>query len=369
MLVRRLTLQDFRSWHAVQMEAHSGANLLLGSNGVGKSNLLEAIHVCALGFSPRSRSEKDLVRWGSDRFFARIEASQGDLPIELAASCDLAGRKEIRVDGVVGRLFSKLVGHLTVVGLYPEDLQFIRGGPEQRRSFLDALVCQNDPAMVEVLRDYARVVKQRNAALKEPDKFDGDVREVLDSQMLELARPILERRMDILDDLSPRVGRLHSQLSGGTESVGIWYRGSYGDQDLPRRGQELSACLEARKKRLANAESQAQSTLFGPHRDDVTVLLEGRPARETASQGQARSLAIGLRLASAELLAEDKNRRPVLLLDDVFAELDGPRRKRLAAMLPHDGQSFLCSPHRADLPFEVDRTFLLEAGTVRETMG
>ena len=350
------------------MEAHSGANLLLGPNGVGKSNILEAIHICALGFSPRSRSEKDLVRWGSDRFFARLEGSQQDKPIELAASCDLAGRKEVRVDGETGRLFSKLVGHLTVVGLYPEDLQFIRGGPDQRRSFLDALVCQHNPAMVETLRDYSRVVKQRNAALKEPEKFDGSVREVLDHQMLALAVPILEQRMDLLDNLSPRVGRLHSELSGGIEKVAIWYRGSYDDQDLPRRGPALAAHLEARRKRLVNAESQSQSTLFGPHRDDLTILLEGRPARETASQGQCRSLAIGLRLASAELLATNKTRQPVLLLDDVFAELDGPRRKRLAAMLPRDGQSFLCSPHRADLPFEVDRTFLLEAGALREVM-
>jgi DNA replication and repair protein RecF len=369
MRVRKLTLQDFRSWHSVQLEAHSGANLLLGPNGVGKSNILEAIHVCALGFSPRSRSEKDLVRWGTDRFVARVEAAQDDEPIELAASCDLSGRKDVRVNGQAARLFSKLVGHLTMVGLYPEDLQLVRGGPELRRSFLDALVCQNDPAMVDTLRDYARVVKQRSAALKEPDKFDGNVREVLDHQMLELARPILERRMDTIDDLFPRVGRLHSELSGGTESVAIWYRGSYGEDDLPRRGQELAAHLEARRKRLVNAEAAAQTTLFGPHRDDMTILLEGRPARETASQGQARSLAIGLRLASAEILAEDKKRRPVLLLDDVFAELDGPRRKRLAAMLPRDGQSFLCSPHRADLPFEVDRTFLLEAGHVRETLG
>jgi DNA replication and repair protein RecF len=366
--VLKLTLQDFRSWHAAQLEAHSGANLLLGPNGVGKSNILEALHVCALGFSPRSRSEKDLVRWGADRFFARIEASRDDRTLELAASCDLAGRKEVRVDGESGRLFSKLVGHLNVVGLYPEDLQLIRGGPETRRSFLDALVCQNDPTMVEVLRNYARVVKQRNAALKEPDRFDGAVREILDHQMLELARPILERRMDLIDDLFPRLGRLHTELSGGGESVGLWYRGSYGEADLPRRGQELSEHLESRRKRLANAEAQAQSTLFGPHRDDLSILLEGRPSRETASQGQARSLAIGLRLASAELLAADKSRQPVLLLDDVFAELDGPRRKRLAAMLPRDGQSFLCSPHRADLPFEVDRTFILEAGAVREVL-
>lgn len=369
MRVHRLSLQDFRSWHQVQIEAHSGANLLLGPNGVGKSNLLEAVHVCALGFSPRSRSEKDLVRWGTDRFVARMEGANGDLPVELAASCDLNGRKDVRVNGEPGRLFSKLVGHLTVVGLYPEDLQLVRGSPDVRRSFLDALVCQNDPAMIETLRDYARVVKQRNAALKEPERFDGGVREILDGQMLSLARPILERRMDILEALFPRIGRLHGELSGGAEGVGIWYRGSYGEADLPRRGQDLADHLEARRKRLANAESQAQSTLFGPHRDDVNILLEGRPARETASQGQARSLAIGLRLASAELLSEDRNRRPVLLLDDVFAELDGPRRKRLAAMLPRDGQSFLCSPHRADLPFEVDRTFLLQAGSVRETIG
>lgn len=367
MRVRRLHLTDFRSWREVQLEAHSGANLLLGPNGSGKSNLLEALHVCALGFSPRSRSERDLVRWGAERFVTRLQASRGETPLELAASCDLAGRKETRVDGAPGRLFSRLVGHLSVVGLYPEDLQYVRGGPELRRSFLDALSCQLDPNLVEPLREYARVVKQRNACLKEGDQRDAQLLEVLDHQMIEKAIPLLEARMDLVERLVEPVARLHGSLSGDTESVDLFYRGSYGTDDLPRRGPALRERLETRRRALRNAESSAQSTLFGPHRDELTILLAGRPARETASQGQTRTLAIALRLASAELLAQHPERPPVLLLDDVFAELDGPRRERLAKLLPRGGQSFLCSPHRADLPFEVDRTFLLEPGVIRET--
>lgn len=368
MRVRRLTLQDFRSWREVTLEAHSGANLLLGPNGSGKSNLLEALHLCALGFSPRSRSEKDLVRWGADRFVARLSASHADRALDLAASCDLAGRKETRVDGVPGRLFSRLVGHLSVVGLYPEDLQYIRGGPELRRSFLDALSCQLHPPLVEPLRDYQRVVKQRNACLKEGDHRDGQMLEVLDQQLIDKAIPLLEARMDLVERLVEPVARAHMALSGGSESVDLFYRGSYGTDDLPRRGPALRERLESRRKALRNAESSVQSTLFGPHRDELTILLAGRPARETASQGQTRTLAIALRLASAELLAAHPERPPVLLLDDVFAELDGPRRERLARLLPRGGQSFLCSPHRADLPFEVDRTFLLEPGRLRETL-
>ena len=366
MRVRRLTLQDFRSWREVRLDAHSGMNLLLGPNGSGKSNLLEALHLCALGFSPRSRSEKDLVRWGTERFFARVEAARGEIPLELAASCDLQGRKETRVDGVPGKLFSRLVGHLTVVGLYPEDLHHVRGGPEARRSFLDSLACQLDPPLLEVLRDHARVVRQRNALLRDSDSPDLDVLDVLDAQMVDLASRILEARMDLVERLSTPVSRLHQFLSENSETVDLWYRGTYGDDDLPRRGPDLSGRLLQRRDRLRRAELSARTTLFGPQRDDLAILLSGKPARETASQGQARTLAIALRLAAAELLAANPERPPVLLLDDVFAELDGPRRRRLARLLPRGGQSFLCSPHRADLPFEVDRTFLLEGGSLRE---
>lgn len=368
MRVLRLHLQDFRSWQKLSLEAHSGTNLLLGRNGAGKSNVLEALHLCALGFSPRTRSEKDLVRWGAERFFSRMEAGNADRRIELAASCDLGGRKETRVDGEAGRLFSKLVGHVAVVGLYPEDLEMVRGGPDARRSYLDALIAQMEPGAVDLLRDYARVVRQRNAALKDPERYDGAVREVLDAQMIDLAVPVVLRRLALVDALVPRVSRLYTELSGGAETSDLWYRGSYGEDDLPAVADALRDRLAQRQRRLANAETQAQTTLFGPHRDDLLVMLDARPARETASQGQARSLSIALRLAGAELLGEIEGRAPVLLLDDVFAELDGPRRERLAALLPRGRQSFLCSPRRADLPFSVDRTFVLEGGALKEAL-
>lgn len=368
MRVLRLHLQDFRSWQKLSLEAHSGTNLLMGRNGAGKSNVLEALHLCALGFSPRTRSEKDLVRWGAERFFARLEAEAGTTHLELAASCDLSGRKEVRVDGEPGRLFSRLVGHIAVVGLYPEDLDLVRGAPEARRSFLDALLSQLEPEAVELLRGYARVVRQRNAALKDPERFDGAVREVLDAQMVDLAVPVVRRRIELVDALVPRVARLYAAVSGGAETADLWYRGSYGEDDLPVTEEALRERLLTRQRRVANAEAQAQSTLFGPHRDDLLLMLDARPARETASQGQARSVAIAMRLAAAEMLAEKAGKQPVLLLDDVFAELDGPRRERLAALLPRGGQSFLCSPRRADLPFSVDRTFVLEGGALREVL-
>lgn len=368
MRVLRLHLQDFRSWQTLSLEAHSGTNLLLGRNGAGKSNVLEALHLCALGFSPRTRSEKDLVRWGGERFYVRLQAGNAERRLELGASCDLSGRKEVRVDGEPGRLFSRLVGHVAVVGLYPEDLDLVRGGPEARRSFLDALIAQMEPAAVEVLRDYARVVRQRNAALKDPERFGGSVREVLDQQMLDLAVPVIRRRIALVDALVPRVSRLYADVSGGAESSDLWYRGSYGEDDLPADAEGLRERLLTRQRRVANAEAQAQTTLFGPHRDDLLLMLDARPARETASQGQARSLAIALRLAAAEMIASVEGREPILLLDDVFAELDGPRRERLAALLPRGRQSFLCSPRRADLPFSVDRTFVLENGALKEAL-
>jgi len=362
--VLRLAVRDFRSWPLADIEPHSGVNLLLGRNGVGKSNLLEAIHLGCLGHSPRTRREVELIRWGTTHFDLRLEGTRGAEPVALAARCRADGRKETRVNGETGRLFSKLIGHLAVVGLSPDDMDLVRGGPQVRRSFLDELLCQLDPSAMDELRTLNRILKQRQAALRDPEAFDGDVRAVLDDQMVDAALPVLRRRLDLTEQLRPRVRGLYLHLSG-REEADLFYRGSYGEEVGPKWDDaSLRELLLRRRQHLRNAESAAGSCLWGPQRDDLALMISAQVARTTASQGQARSLAIALRLGAAGLLEEVRGTSPILLLDDVFAELDGPRRERLAALLPQGGQAFLASPRRADLPFEVDRTFLLADGKV-----
>ncbi|MEN9353140.1 MAG: hypothetical protein RL318_465 [Fibrobacterota bacterium] len=364
MRVLRLAVRDFRSWALADIEPHSGVNLLLGRNGAGKSNLLEAVHLGCLGHSPRTRREVELIRWGSAHFDLRLEGTNGPEPVALAARCRTDGRKETRVNLETGRLFSKLIGHLTVVGLSPDDMDLVRGGPQVRRSFLDELLCQLDPSAMEELRTLNRVLKQRLAALREPETFDGDVRAVLDDQLVEASLPVLKRRLDLVEALRPRVRGIYHHLSG-REEADLFYRGSYGEEVSPQWDLDsLRELLVRRRTHLRNAESAAGSCLWGPQRDDLILTVSAQMARATASQGQARSLAIALRLGAAGLLEEVRGASPILLLDDVFAELDGPRRERLAALLPQGGQAFLASPRRADLPFEVDRTFLLTDGKV-----
>ncbi len=364
MRVLRLAVRDFRSWAVAELEPHSGVNLLLGKNGAGKSNLLEAIHLACLGHSARTRRETELIRWGGDHFDLRLEGQRGDEAVALAARCRFDGRKETRVNGETGRLFSKLIGHIAVVGLSPDDIELVRGGPQLRRGFLDGLLCQLDPLAMEELRTLQRILKQRLAALRAPETFDGDVRAVLDDQLLDAAVPVLERRLRLTRELRPLVRGIYKHLSG-SEEADLSYRGSYGEPVDPSwHTDTLRELLTRRRAQLRNAESAAQACLWGPQRDDLNLTIAVQSARSTASQGQARSLAIALRLAATRLLEESQGLKPVLLLDDIFAELDGPRRERLAALLPLGGQAFLASPRRADLPFEVDRTFLLSGGAL-----
>lgn len=362
MRVLRLAVRDFRSWPLADIEPHSGVNLLLGRNGVGKSNLLEAIHLACLGHSPRTRREVELIRWGSTHFDLRLEGTRKTESVALAARCRTDGRKETRVNGETGRLFSRLIGQLAVVGLSPDDMDLVRGGPQVRRSFLDELLCQLDPSAMDELRALNRVLKQKLAALRDPENYDGEVRSVLDDQMLEAALPVLRRRLRLVEELRPRVRGIYQHLSG-REEADLLYRGSYTEEvAASMEVDEMRAILLRRRQHLRNAEAAAGSCLWGPQRDDLGLTVSAQVARTTASQGQARSLAIALRLGAAGLLEEVLGTAPILLLDDVFAELDGPRRERLASLLPQGGQAFLASPRRADLPFEVDRTFLLSEG-------
>jgi DNA replication and repair protein RecF len=364
MNVLRLWVRDFRSWALADLEPHSGVNLLLGRNGAGKSNLLEAVHLACLGHSPRTRREVELIRWGSPAFEMHVEGTSAGEPVRLGARCTSEGRKDVRVNGEPGRLFSRLLGHLAVVGLSPDDLELVRGGPQVRRSYLDELLCQLDPLALDELRVLNRVLKQRLAALRDPETFDGDVRAVLDDQLVEAILPVLQRRLKLVEDLRPLVRGLYQHLSG-KEDADLAYRGTYAQElDASWSRDSLREVLLHRRQQLRNAESAAQTCLWGPQRDDLNLTISVQAARSSASQGQSRSLAIALRLAAAQLLEDVRKSKPILLLDDVFAELDGPRRERLAALLPQGGQAFLASPRRADLPFEVDRTFLLREGRV-----
>jgi len=359
MHLTHLQLVDFRSYPALELILPPGVVTFVGANGQGKTNLLEAVgYVATLG-SHRVSGDAPLIRDGAERAVIRSRVVRGDRAA-LAEIEIVAGRaNKVRLNRRQLPRPRDLLGLLSIVLFAPEDLAMVKGDPGERRRFLDELLVARTPRLAGVIADYERVVRQRTALLR----ARGDLR-TLDSWDDALARhgaELLAARLALVEELRPRVTAAYAAIAGSgagsgdeekaTESVGVEYRGGV----VPPTSADRDAIAEALLAELATLrprEVERGMTLVGPHRDDLALAIGGRPARGYASHGESWSLALALRLASFELLTAD-DRQPVLLLDDVFAELDAHRRRRLAELVAPAEQVLITAAVGADVPAEL----------------
>jgi DNA replication and repair protein RecF len=376
----RLTLHHFRNLHGLDARFAPGINLIAGPNGHGKSNLLEAVHFLALAHSARTRKDKDLIAWnapaesGGAGFVIRGEAVIGTR--EHVQSVEYReGGSRVKVEGLESRRLGDLLGHLLLVAFTPEDLDLLRGGPQERRRFLDVLLCQLDPSALDVLRRYRMALRQRNAALRW--NLRGEEEALLDAYEATLAEAgatIVFRRREWVEKLAPTAAGFYREIVG--ESAGENRGGSGGGAEtlslaLSGRPDALEApsllaeMLSTRLRESRARDRENGLTSVGPHRDDLLSFLDEKSVRDFASQGQKRSVALALKLAAARLLEETSGLPPILILDDVFAELDPGRRERFGALIAGRGQAFIATPRREDLPFAVEAVVELEKGKAR----
>ena len=402
MHVSQISLTDFRSYPQLDLDLEPGPSAFVGPNGQGKTNLVEAIAYAATLSSHRVTSDAALVRAGTQRAVVRVRAVRGDRQtlVELEINPGRANRAQVNRSPV--RRSRDVLGILRTVVFAPEDLALVKGDPDGRRRFLDELTVQVAPRMAGVLADYDRVLRQRGALLKSaglarrsrvrvPDD-DGDGRgdlrtlDVWDAKLAQLGAQVLASRARLVDQLLPHVARAYEQVSeGGRATLG--YRSSLHSRteedtvglDVPRADvggdglreagiPHLGASVEsveedllAALERLRPKEIERGVNLVGPHRDDLALGLGGLPAKGYASHGESWSFALALRMASYHLLthgAEGDNgiagwaegSEPVLVLDDVFAELDTRRRGRLAALVAGAEQVLITAAVPHDVP-------------------
>jgi DNA replication and repair protein RecF len=366
----RLTLHHFRNLHGLDARFSPGLNLIAGPNGHGKSNLLEAVHFLALAHSNRTRKDKDLVAWDAPEDAGLVIRGEGTVGtrghVQSVEYRD--GGSRVKVEGQESRRLGDLLGHLLLVAFTPEDLDLLRGGPQERRRFLDVLLCQLDPSSLDVLRRYRMALRQRNAALRW--NLRGEEEALLDAYEATLAEAgagIVLRRREWVEKLAPRAAGFYREIvggkeggeGGGGEALSLALTGRPEARETP----SLLAEVLAAKLREARARDRENGlTSVGPHRDDLLSFLEEKSVREFASQGQKRSVALALKLAAARLLEETTGLPPILILDDVFAELDPGRRERFGALIAGRGQAFIATPRREDLPFAVESVVRLEKG-------
>ncbi|HET9875009.1 MAG TPA: DNA replication/repair protein RecF [Mycobacterium sp.] len=361
MYVRHLGLRDFRSWAQADLEFQPGATVLVGANGYGKTNLIEALWYSSTLSSHRVATDAPLIRSGAARaVVSTIVVNDGR---ELAVDLEIvAGRaNKARLNRAPVRNAREVVGVLRAVLFAPEDLGLVRGDPAERRRYLDELASVRRPLIAALRADYDKVLRQRTALLKSatsgPHRGDRSVLDTLDvwdGQLAAHGAELMAARIDLVNQLAPEVEKAYQLLAPGTRSAAIGYRPNLemapGDADGDSNSAAaLEAALLAELSRRRPAELERGMCLVGPHRDELELRLGDRPVKGFASQGESWSMALTLRLAAYQLLRSE-GAEPVLLLDDVFAELDATRRRALAEVAGSAEQVLVTAAVPDDIP-------------------
>jgi DNA replication and repair protein RecF len=360
MYVRHLGLRDFRSWPHADVDLDPGRTVFVGPNGYGKTNLVEALWYSSTLGSHRVATDAPLVRTGEPRaVVSTIVVNEGR---ELAVDLEITPGKanKARLNHAPVRTPREVLGVLRAVLFAPEDLALVRGDPGERRHYLDDLATVRRPALAAVRADYDRVLRQRTALLKtaagQRPRDPGLLHtlDVWDGHLAEHGAAVLAARVELVNQLRPEVEKAYQLLAPGSRAAEIRYRASV-DDDRQSGGDAQyfeTAMLDALGRRR-DAELDRGVCLVGPHRDDLELMLGDQPAKGFASHGESWSMALSLRLAAYELLRADGT-DPVLLLDDVFAELDTARRQALAAVAGGAEQVLVTAAVPDDVPAGLD---------------
>lgn len=345
MFLSQLHLQYFRNYRNQRLEFTAPKTILLGNNAQGKSNLLEAIYLLATLKSHRVSRDRELIHNDHDQ--AQISAYFIDKTYGIELTCKLrqGGRRSLAINGVTQTRQMDFLGNVQVVLFSCLDLELVRHTPDSRRHWLDHILLQLEPIYANLLQEYQRVLRQRNALLKSDHSQPAEW-QAWNSQLVQIGSKIMRRRWRLIARLLPLAQKWHSQISGGVENIALSY--------APKLECDHWDSAEAVQEALWQAIAQKQTaeliqgtSLVGPHRDEVRLLIGDRPAREYGSQGQQRTLVLALKLAELELIESVVGKTPILLLDDVLAELDLHRQNQLLSVIGDRIQTIVTTTHLA----------------------
>lgn len=355
MWISSLQLENFRNYRQLSLNFEPGINLLIGENGAGKTNLVEACVYLSMLESHRVTGYSSLIHSESASSQLSLKAKNDSREISVAAELNRDKPNRYFLNAHQVKRTSDLVGVSKVVVFAPEDLDLVRRDPQDRRRFLDESMIQLKPRLSGVKADYERVLKQKAALLKSARQVsnpDLTTLDIWDDQLVSLGSELIFQRQELISKIFPLLQDFYHQLSGKPESIDLSMRTSVagGEEEEEFSSltnwdkQEISEAFYQRLQELRPKELERGVSLVGPHRDELSILKSGLLARSHASQGEAWSLALGLKLAMAQLLREDsQSGDPVLILDDVFAVLDAGRRQRLVEFVINNEQVLITS--------------------------
>jgi len=356
MKISALGLANFRSHELLQLDLADGTTSIVGRNGLGKTNIIEAIHYSATLESHRVSQDIPLIRRDCDSAFLEVTAQKHGRQAKVAVTINRDRANVVELNGSPVRRPRDVVGVIQVVVFSPEDLDLVKNEPAARRRFLDDFLMLQSPRMADIKQDYERALKQRNSLLKSAGRkpLSESARNTLiawDEQLIKFGAELVLARLKAIEALLPHIQEFGNVISDTTEPIMASYQSSW----LTDRTQDLISISDQFRAALDSGHSSEVDrglTLAGPHRDDLSLELNDAPVRNYASHGQSWSVAIALRMATFEVLREHDS-DPVLILDDVFAELDAKRRARLVATIADVEQTIITVADIQDVPADL----------------
>jgi DNA replication and repair protein RecF len=358
-LITNLNLTNYRSYSTLDLTLDPGVSIFVGKNGEGKTNIAEAVLYLTFLSSHRATGNTPLIKLGNQSAYirAKVKYPEREILVELEINNDKANRAKVNQNQV--RSQKEIFGIVQTIYFSPEDLDIVRGDPSERRRFIDQLLTLRSPRIAGVISDYERAVKQRNSLLK--TRASADALNPWDKQVAELGGELITLRMLALDELKPIFNQVYKDISD-TKPAEIVYKSSIENPTLNQS--ENSEKIMERLVNNRGAELDRGLTLTGPHRDDLLLILGDHAVKGYASHGESWSIALSLKLATYNLLKLD-GLSPILILDDVFSELDEERRERLAEIAKGADQTIITVAVENDLPKSITGTkYLVRAGAV-----
>ena len=363
MRVDWLSLLSFRSYESLEWSPEPGVNLLIGPNGAGKTNALEAIGYLATLKSFRSSPDMAVVGDGSDSAVIRAGLTSENRNHLVEIELPRQGPRRTQVDKSRLKRTTELLGVVRVVAFLPDDLDLIKRGPSLRRDLLDAIAVQLWTAAYSDQSEFERSLRQRNAFLRTGERDDATL-SVWDSKLAQSAGRVLARRARVIEALSGVLPDAYSEIAQDASMATFTYHTSWGDGELRQASAaEFAASIAKSLEERRRHDYERRMTMVGPHRDDPGFSIDGHETRTHGSQGEQRTMALAVRLAIHRTMAETWGESPILLLDDVFSELDSDRASALARSLPSDTQTIITSTRSEAIPIS-GSTWKVGGGTI-----
>jgi DNA replication and repair protein RecF len=359
--INKLALTNFRSYNSLELELQPGVITFIGDNGSGKTNIAESLIYLAFLSSHRVSNNVPLISLGNQQTIIRAEVQREDRTLQIDLEINASKANRARINGNSARSQREILGAIQIVYFSPEDLDLVRGEPGTRRDFLDRLLITRTPRLAGVIADYERVVKQRNALLK--TRTSAAALAPWNEQLIKLGAELTAERIALIEALNPHVAQNYANLNE-VKPASISYKCS--TEGVTKNVDTNITVLTARLDEVAYQEIERGVSLIGPHRDDLHLQLGDFPAKGYASHGESWSMAISLRIGSFNLL-KSEGASPILILDDVFAELDTSRRIQLMSATQLAEQTFITAAVESDLPTELlTQKFYVTPGVVKK---